>query len=114
LSACRHSIDLLKGTATAKLDTWQATHEAIGNLVPLADELRKEWSSASVQRFRRAKEELARQVDELIRDCDRLEERWVAHQRVFHVKRLGERARRLRDQIEQATLDNWGEIQISF
>ncbi len=65
-----------------------------------------------LQRFRRSKEELTTKVDELIADCDRLEERWVASQRVFQIKSLGQRARRLREEIDRATLENWREIQI--
>jgi hypothetical protein len=67
-----------------------------------------------LQRFRRSKQELGKSVDELINDCDRLEQRWVAHQRVFHINGLGKRARRLRDEIEKATFENWREIQIPF
>ena len=40
------SIDLLKATATAKLDTWQSTHEAVAALLPLAEKLRTELRSA--------------------------------------------------------------------
>ncbi len=66
------------------------------------------------QRFRKSKEELGKTLDELISDCNNLEERWVAHQRVFQIKSLGERARRLSEEIKKANLDNWREIQISF
>jgi tetratricopeptide (TPR) repeat protein len=65
-------------------------------------------------RFRRSKEELAGMIDVLIADCNRLEERWVASQRVFQIKNLGQRARRLGDEIHKATLENWREIQIPF
>jgi hypothetical protein len=65
-----------------------------------------------LQRFRRSKEELAAKVNELIADCNRLEERWVASQRVFQIKNLGQRARRLNEEIDRATLENWREIQI--
>jgi hypothetical protein len=65
-------------------------------------------------RSRGRKDELAAKVDELIADCDRLEERWVASQRVFQIKSLGQRARRLSEEIPKATLENWREIQIAF
>ena len=67
-----------------------------------------------LQHFGKAKEELEKKVDELLADCNRLEERWVAQQRVFLVKGLEIRAKRLRDDIQNATLENWREIKISF
>ena len=74
----------------------------------------EEFEQKKVQRFRISKGELEKRVDELIQDCSTLEERWVAHQRVFHIKSLGKRAGRLRNEIEKATLENWREIQIPF
>lgn len=41
------SVDLLKATSTAKLDTWQSTHEAIASLLPLAQTLRTELKTVS-------------------------------------------------------------------
>jgi hypothetical protein len=66
------------------------------------------------QRFRRSKQELATMIEELIADCNRLEQRWVANQRVFQIKSLSRRAQRLGDQINRATIENWREIQIPF
>jgi hypothetical protein len=37
----------------------------------------------------------------------------VASQRVFQIKSLGQRAKRLKDEIHNATFENWREIQIS-
>jgi tetratricopeptide (TPR) repeat protein len=67
-----------------------------------------------LQRFKKSKEELTTTVDGLIADCHKLEDRWVASQRVFQIKSLGQRARRLREEIHNATLENWREIPISF
>jgi len=64
--------------------------------------------------FDSKKKDLEKMVDELINDCARLEERWVAQQRVFRIKNLDERARRLRNEIRNATLTNWREIDIRF
>lgn len=41
------SIDLLKAASTAKLDTWQSTHDSIAQLLPLAERLGKEVHSAA-------------------------------------------------------------------
>jgi hypothetical protein len=67
-----------------------------------------------LQRFRQSRDALMAMVDELIADCDRLEERWVAFQRVYQIRGLGQRTRRFRAQIEKATLENWRDIQIPF
>jgi len=64
--------------------------------------------------FEAKKKDLEKMTDELISDCTKLEERWVAQQRVFHVKSLDERARRLREEIRSATATNWREIEIRF
>jgi tetratricopeptide (TPR) repeat protein len=66
------------------------------------------------QRFRRSKEELKKAVDALIEDCKTVEERWVAHQRVFYIQSLRIRAEHLKDEVEKATLANWREIQVPF
>ena len=64
--------------------------------------------------FDSKKKDLEKMVDDLIRDCSTLEERWVAQQRVFHIRNLHERARLLRDQIGNATSTNWRDIEIRF
>ena len=69
---------------------------------------------SKAQRFRRSKEELLTLVHELIRDCERLEDRWVAQQRVFQIKNLHQRAERLRRAIDDASLESWREIPIPF
>ena len=74
----------------------------------------EEVEQKRLQRLRRSQEELAKMIDELINDCNKLEERWVAQQRVFHIKSLEKSATRLRNEIKKATLENWRQIQISF
>jgi tetratricopeptide (TPR) repeat protein len=64
--------------------------------------------------FEPKKKELEQMVDDLIHDCTILEERWVAQERVFRVKNLDERAKGLRNEIRNATLTNWREIDIRF
>jgi tetratricopeptide (TPR) repeat protein len=64
--------------------------------------------------FDSKRKDLEKMVDELINDCAKLEERWVAQQRVFHIKNLDERARRLRNEIRNATFTNWRDIEIRF
>ena len=53
-------------------------------------------------------------VDQLIADCNLIEARWVADQRVFQIQGLHQRASRLRKEIEQATDENWEAIHIPF
>lgn len=65
-------------------------------------------------RFLKSKQKLMKLTDELIKDCSTLEKRWVAHQRIVHIKKLGQRVRKLREEIENATLENWREIQVEF
>jgi tetratricopeptide (TPR) repeat protein len=76
----------------------------------MGDDLEKK----KLQFFMRYKEKLIKKIDELIKDCNTVEERWVAHQRVFQVTRLRKRAGSLRSEIEKATLANWREIQVPF
>jgi uncharacterized membrane protein len=99
--------------------TWVRIATATRRLGENAEALQSTQGSQGLQsqrqqRFRQSKEELARMVDELIADCNLLEQRWVAHQRVFQVQDLGRRAGRLATAIEQATLENWRDIQIPF
>jgi hypothetical protein len=70
--------------------------------------------SKTTQTFAKSKDDLEKMIDELIGDCNRLEERWVASQRVFQVKRLNERAKNLREQIKNATPATWRDIDIRF
>ena len=69
---------------------------------------------ASEERFRKSKKYVIEKIDELIAFCNDFEKKWVAHQRVFEVQRLRERAKRLKHEIEKATLAGWREIQIPF
>ena len=64
------------------------------------------------KRFSQSKLQLEKLIAQLIADCELLEARWVAHQRVFHVKNLHQRALRLREEIDKATLENWRAIQL--
>jgi hypothetical protein len=65
-------------------------------------------------RFEQSKQALTETVDELIKDCDTLEKRWVARQRVFLIEKLEQRARNLRAEIEKSGLENWREIKIEI
>jgi hypothetical protein len=65
-------------------------------------------------RFGRSKEALLKLVDQLIADCELLEARWVAYQRVFEVERLHQRALRLRAEIANSTPENWRGIRVPF
>jgi hypothetical protein len=62
--------------------------------------------------FAQSRQRVLTMIDELIADCTRLEERWVAEQRVFHVQGLHRRARALADDVRRATENNWREIPI--
>lgn len=64
--------------------------------------------------FASKRNDLEKMLDGLLRDCAKLEDRWVAQQRVFHIRNLDERAKRLRDEIRNATLQNWRDIEIRF
>ncbi|MBU4263924.1 MAG: hypothetical protein KKC76_18870 [Proteobacteria bacterium] len=64
--------------------------------------------------FKGSKQEVIKKIDELTEFCIDFEQKWVAHQRVFEVQRLGERAKLLRSEIEKATLADWYEIPIPF
>ena len=64
--------------------------------------------------FIRSKKEVIQEIDSLIDFCADFEQKWVAHQRIFQVKRLGERAKVLRGEIEKATPADWHEIKIPF
>ncbi len=66
------------------------------------------------ERFAGEQEKVLTLLDELLADCEKIEERWVAQQRVYQVRELKERARRLRHQIERASLANWREVRIDF
>ncbi len=52
------SIDLLKATSTAQLDTWQSTHEAVAAFEVLFEQLQKESESAHTVEERAAYTEL--------------------------------------------------------
>lgn len=56
------SIELLQATATAKLYTWQSTHEAIGQLLRLAGKLEAGRTAASAGREQAAYSELLAQT----------------------------------------------------
>ena len=66
------------------------------------------------QRYEKSRQALIKTIDELIADCNTLEERWVARQRVFLIEKLEQRAKALRSAIEKSTLDNWREIKIQI
>jgi hypothetical protein len=66
------------------------------------------------QGFESKRKDLEKMVDDLINDCAKLEERWVAQQRVFHIKNLDERARRLKNEVRKTTFTNWRDIEIRF
>jgi hypothetical protein len=66
------------------------------------------------QQFEKAKQELIQKIDELVDHCDTLEERWVARQRVFGIEKLEQRAKSLRSEIENSSLENWREIKIQI
>ena len=64
--------------------------------------------------FSQSKQQLVTLVKALIADCELLEERWVAEQRLFQVRNLHERAKRLQTAINSASLENWRDIPILF
>jgi hypothetical protein len=64
--------------------------------------------------FLESKQKVIKKIDELTAFCIDFEKNWVAHQRVYEVQRLGERAKLLRDDIEKTTFADWREIQIPF
>jgi len=66
------------------------------------------------RRFDQSKAELSKRVEKLINDCEELEKRWVAQQRVFQIEQVRKRATRLLAAIAASTPDNWHEIKISF
>ena len=71
-------------------------------------------SQAAGQHGSQSKTDILAIVDRLIADCNLLEARWVADQRVFQVQSLHQRAARLREEIEHATDENWQAIHIPF
>ncbi len=64
--------------------------------------------------FDSKKRELEIRLTQLINDCATLEERWVAQQRVSHIKDLDQRARGLREEIRNVSLANWRDLEIRF
>jgi hypothetical protein len=87
--------------------------EAAESKQPLTMEA-NELEQLKLQRFDESKNRLKNEIDQLIEDCNRLQRRWVAHQRVYLIKSLADSARRLRIELSNATLANWQEIQIPF
>ena len=67
-----------------------------------------------VMRFEKSKEELMDSLARLIRSCERIENRWIAQQRVFHVSRVKQKAIKLKDDIRKAPLDNWRTIHVDL
>jgi len=74
----------------------------------------EELQSQRQLRFERSKQEIIKSIDSLIKDCETLKERWVAQQRVFMVKKLEQRVKQLKQEIEYATLENWRDITIEI
>ena len=76
----------------------------------------RQWNDDpdKVRHFNKSKQDSEKMVSELITDCQRLEGRWVASQRVFHIRSLDERARNVQKQIENATPATWQDIDIRF
>lgn len=64
--------------------------------------------------FQHAKNEIIQRLNFLIKHCETLKIRWVARQRVFHTEVLKNNAEFLKEEIVNATIDNWPEIQIPF
>lgn len=64
--------------------------------------------------FNQSKLQLEALVKNLIEQCELLEKRWVAEQRLFEVRNLHERARRLQTAVTNASLENWRDIPILF
>ncbi len=71
-------------------------------------------SQTAAQPGSHSKSEILAMIDQLIADCNLIEARWVADQRIFQVQALHQRASRLRKEIEQATDENWQTIHIPF
>lgn len=72
-----------------------------------------EWQK-QVSRFEKSRKEILDSLERLITNCKDIENRWIAHQRVFHVVRLKQNAIHLRDVMGNATLDNWRKIHIDL
>ncbi|MHC4167857.1 MAG: hypothetical protein ACYSWQ_12935 [Planctomycetota bacterium] len=67
------------------------------------------------QRLESSRDSVMNDLDKLLKSCETLQNRWVAHQRIFQVNRLEERASRLqKDLTEQTTLAKWREIPIQI
>lgn len=64
--------------------------------------------------FGRSTDALVRLIDGLIADCNILEDRWVAEQRLFQVRNLRKRAVQLRQAVLDSSIDDWREIPVSF
>ena len=64
--------------------------------------------------FSQSKQRLLTLLKALIDDCGLLENRWVAEQRLFQVRNLHERAKRLQTAVNNASLEDWRDIPILF
>jgi hypothetical protein len=69
---------------------------------------------AAVRQPQTSRGQLLDETDKLIADCVRLEERWVAQQRLFHVQALKARVTLLRQAIDEAPRQQLHAIPIPF
>jgi hypothetical protein len=60
------------------------------------------------------KENVISKLNDLINYCKKLEERWIAHQRVFHIRNLKKKAEKLLFEIKDKNIMQWHEVKISF
>ena len=65
-------------------------------------------------RFTKSKQQVMNDIDELITYCTDFTQKWVAHQRIYEVQQLSNRAKLLKKEIDKATDTDWREIQIPF
>ena len=65
-------------------------------------------------RFAASKQQVIQNIDKLTAYCIDFTKKWVAHQRVYEVQQLSNRAELLKKEIDKATYTDWLEIQIPF
>lgn len=67
-----------------------------------------------VKQFEASKKDIVEQLEELIKNCESIEKRWIAQQRVFHVRSLKQKAIQLKRAMQTATPENLRTIHIDL
>jgi hypothetical protein len=67
-----------------------------------------------VKHFEASRAKLVKSLERLIISCERIENRWIAQQRVFHVSLLKKKAIKLKDDVQHATPDDWRLIHVGL